>query len=386
MDALQSDRPEVTAMGFDDLDAAIDRAISENRVVGCVVLVAQDGEIVYRRASGYADREAGRAMQVETPFRFSSVTKPFTTMAALKLIEQGQLSPDDSVTKYLPDFRPRLADGTEAEITIGHLMTHTAGFDYRFQQPHGGLYEKAGVSDGLDESDGTLGDNLARLASVPLMAAPGTEWRYSVATDVLGAVISAVAGKSLDLAIRDLVTDPLGLDAAFHWQADELAVPYRDAPGRPVRIEGVTEVPLPFTDGPGIRFDPGRITRKTAWPSGGGGMAGRASDVLTLLETYRAGDFLPPSLREAARQPRVAVSEEAMGPGMAFSWIGSVVKDPAAAGSGWSEGSVSWGGVYGHWWCIDFRRRRTVVSLTNTALEGLFGQYVQDVSKAAAAA
>jgi CubicO group peptidase (beta-lactamase class C family) len=288
----------------DAIDAAIDEALAERRIVGCVVLVAEDGKLVYERAAGHADRETGRQMQIDTPFRFASVTKPFTTMAALKLIEADRLSPEDGVTKYLPEFRPRLRDGSTADIRITHLMAHTAGLDYRFQQPADGAYARAQVSDGLDESQGSLDANIARIASVPLDRIPGDGWRYSVATDVLGGVIEAVTGTALDEAIRALVCDPLQLDAAFLWPGEELAVPYHDGERQPVRMTVGVEVPLPFVEGPGVRFDPERIRTGSAWPSGGAGMAGRARDVLALLEAHRTGDFLRDDLREAARKHR----------------------------------------------------------------------------------
>lgn len=385
MDTEVMGRAVSQASGGEMIDAAIDGALREHRIVGCVVLMAERGRVVYRRAAGLADRESGRRMEPDTPFRLASVTKPFTIMAAMKLIEEGRMSPDDPVAAHLPTFRPRLADGSPAAITIAHLMEHTSGLDYRFQQPADGPYAKAGVSDGLDESEGTLEDNVLRIVSVPLASGPGAVWRYSVGTDVLGAVIESVTGQPLDRAIDSLVCAPLGLGARFHWEGDDLAAPYRDAVPMPARMDGPVELPLPFGGGSGVRFDPDRIRRQAAWPSGGGGMAGRATDVLTLLEAFRAGDFLDARLREAARTSRIRVDEAAMGPGWGFSWLGSVLVDPTASGSAWSEGSVSWGGVYGAWWCVDFARERTVVSLTNTAYEGLFGQFAQDISRAAAA-
>jgi CubicO group peptidase (beta-lactamase class C family) len=362
------------------IDAAIEGALAEGRIAGSVVLVAEHGEVIYERAAGLADRETGRRMQVETPFRFASVTKAFTTMAILKLIEAGRLSADDKVTTYLPGFAPRLADGSIADIRIGHLMAHTAGLDYRSQQPADGAYARAGVSDGLDESRGSLEANLARIASVPLDRVPGEGWRYSVATDVLGGVIEAVTGMGLEGAIGTLVSEPLQLSAAFHWLQEDLAVPYRDGATAPVKMTVGVEVPQPYSEGPGVRFDPERIRDATAWRSGGAGMAGRARDVLTLLEAYRTGAFLRDDLREAARMPRVGAEAQAMGPGWGFSWMGAVLIDPASTGSQLSTGSVSWGGTYGNWWGIDFARKRSVVSMTNTAYEGMSGRFAQSIA------
>lgn len=365
------------------IDAAIDDALAERRIVGCVVLVAEDGKVVYERAAGHADRETGRPMLVETPFRFASVTKAFTTMAALKLIEAGRLSPEDTVTKYLPGFTPRLTDGSIADIKVGQLMAHTAGLDYRNQQPADGPYARAGVSDGLDESRGSLEENLARIASVPLDRIPGEGWRYSIATDVLGGVIEAVTGTTLDEAIRMLVSDPLQLGAAFYWSKEDLAVPYHDGELAPVRMTRGVEVPQPYNEGPGVRFDPERIRNASAWRSGGAGMAGRPRDVLTLLEAYRTGGFLSQDLREAARTPRVGAEARGRGPCWGFSWLGAALIDPSATGSRWSNGSVSWGGTYGNWWGIDFARKRSVVSLTNTAYEGMSGRFAQSIATAA---
>jgi CubicO group peptidase (beta-lactamase class C family) len=366
------------------IDVAIDEALTEGRIAGTVVLVAEDGKIIYERAAGHADREAGTAMQTDTPFRFASVTKAFTTMAALKLIESGRLSPDDRVTNYLPGFAPRLADGSIADITVGHLMAHTAGLDYRYQQPADGAYARAGVSDGLDEGRGSLEANLARIASVPLDRAPGEGWRYSIATDVLGGVIEAVTGMTLDSAISDLVTKPLQLGAAFHWPEANIAVAYHNGETAPVLLGRGVEVPQPYGAGVGVRFDPERIQDTTAWPSGGAGMAGRAHDVLTLLEAYRAGSFLREDLRIAARTPRVGEEAYAMGPGWGFSWLGAALINPAATGSQWSEGSVAWGGTYGNFWGIDFARNRIVVSMTNTVYEGMSGRFAQGVAAATA--
>lgn len=384
MEARLSEQPAVPASRNDLIDAAIDNALSENRIVGAVVLVADDGEITYQRAAGLADRETARPVALDTPFRFASVTKPFTVMTALKLIERGRLAPDDLVAKHLPDFQPRMQDGSVAQITVAHLMSHTSGLDYRFQQPNGGSYARAGILDGLEEGLGTLAGNLKRIASVPLDLTPGATWRYSVGTDVLGAVIEAASGLPLDQVVQALVVDPLKLGARFHWQSDDLAAPYHDGAPQPLRMNGPVEVPLAYIEGSGIRFDPDRIRQASAWPSGGAGMAGRATDVLALLEAFRTGDFLRADLREAARTSWIKVDEAAMGPGWGFSWFGSVLKDSTAIGSGWSKGTVNWGGVYGNTWYIDFARKRTVVALTNTAYEGLFGQFAQDISKAAA--
>ncbi|QND37676.1 beta-lactamase family protein (plasmid) [Rhizobium leguminosarum bv. viciae] len=274
------------------IDVAIEDALAEGRIAGCVVLVAENGKLVYQRAAGHADRETGRQMQIETPFRFASVTKAFTTMATLKLIEAGRLLPEDKVTKYLPKFAPRLADSSIADIRISHLMTHTAALDYRSQQASDGPYARAGVSDGLDESRGSLDANLTRIASVPLDRAPGEGWRYSVATDVLGGVIEAVTGMTPNDAISapgiGAATTERGVSLARRGSCRSLSRRQTGAGanGRRRRVAAALQ------RGDGCALRSGSDSRRDRRPSGGAGMAGRSRDVLTLLEAYRTGSFL----------------------------------------------------------------------------------------------
>jgi CubicO group peptidase (beta-lactamase class C family) len=121
-----------------DIDAVIARALSDNRIVGTVVLIARDGEPVYRHSAGLADRESGTEMRVDTLFRLASVTKAIVCAAAMTLVERDELSLESRVDRWLPEFRPTLPSGESPEITIRHLLTHTAGLDYRFQQPPDG--------------------------------------------------------------------------------------------------------------------------------------------------------------------------------------------------------------------------------------------------------
>ncbi len=138
------------------LDGVIDSALAERRIVGTVVLVSQGGELRYHRAAGLADREAGIPMREGAIFRLASLTKPIVSAAALALAERGPLSLDDTVAKWIPEFRPSLEDGTKPEIAIRQLLNHTAGFRYGFHEPEDGPYHRAQVSDGLDQPGLTI--------------------------------------------------------------------------------------------------------------------------------------------------------------------------------------------------------------------------------------
>ncbi|EUB95017.1 beta-lactamase [Rhizobium sp. CF080] len=367
------------------IDAAIDSALASRRLVGTVVMVAKDGEVIYRRAAGFADREARLPASEDTIFRLASVTKPIVTIAAMRLVEQGRIGLDDPVTKWLPDFRPRLEGGSEPAILIRHLLTHTSGLSYCFERDDG-PYVHAGVSDGVDQPGLSLEENLRRIASVPLLFTPGTGWQYSVSMDVLGGVIETETGKRLGEAVAALVMRPLGLSDTGFTVTDRsrLAAPYVDGSPEPKRM-GETEK-VPVLNGT-VTFAPDRIFDLASFHSGGGGMAGIASDVLTVLEAIRKGGapLLSEKTVRAMTTNQIGDLLEPTRPGFGFGLGWAIVLDPAKAGLPVSPGSLQWGGVYGHHWFMDLTRKVTLVGLTNTTLEGMSGQFTLDLKKAVAA-
>jgi CubicO group peptidase (beta-lactamase class C family) len=383
--ALLDDVPAADPALSRGIDAAIDRALAEKRVVGTVVLVAQDGRLVYRRAAGQADREAGRAMREDSVFLYASLTKPMVTAAALWLVEEGRIALADPVTRFLPDFRPRLADGSEPVITIHHLLTHTSGLIYGFAEPADGPYHRAGVSDGLDAPGRSFAENLRRIASAPLAFAPGSAWAYSLALDVLGAALERAAGESLGDLVRSRVTDPLGLEDTGFAPPDRsrLAVAYADAAPEPVRMGEHYAIPEP-REFAGLSFAPGRIFDPASYPSGGAAMAGTAGDFLVFLEALRRGGapILKPETVQAMATSQIPGLAMPASPGTTFGYGFALVTDPAAAGVPMTAGTWRWGGVYGHSWFVDPARRLSVVGLTNTALEGMKGEFVSDLRAA----
>jgi CubicO group peptidase (beta-lactamase class C family) len=365
------------------IDTAIDSALKEQRIVGAVVLVSRDGKLVYQRAAGFADREANRPMQMDALFRFSSVTKPVVSAAVLALVDQRKLSLDDPVSKWLPSFKPKLPNGQAPTITIRQLLTHTSGIGYKFDQKPGSPYHTAGVSDGYDPVQVGLDENLRRLATAPLFNPPGEAWHYGLSIDVLGAVIEKVTGKSLQDAVADLVTRPLGMrDTSFHAKdSARLATPYYDAKPAPARMSDPQAIPFP--GGGELVYSTSRALDAKAFPSGGAGMVGSAPDVMRLLEAIRKGGAPIMSAATAASMMRNQIGKLAgPQPGIGFGYGGAVVIDPAAAQTPQSAGTWQWGGIYGHSWFVDPARKVTVVALTNTALEGMWGKFTTDLCDA----
>jgi CubicO group peptidase (beta-lactamase class C family) len=367
------------------LDRVIDLAIAQQQLVGALVLVSLDAETVYARATGLADREAARPMRLETLFRYSSLTKPIVTAAALALVGQGKLELHQPISQYLPGFRPRLPSDEEPVITLHHLLTHTAGLSYPFMGPADSPYHRAGIADGIGPSGITLEENVRRIAAAPLLFAPGTSWQYSVGLDVTGAVIERVSGEPLPAVVARLVTAPLGMrDTAFHVvDPQRLAAAYADA----TPVPALMGEPHDLTFGAGyLRYSPGRAFDASAFPSGGAGMVGSAMDFLRFLETIRTGGgpILPPEqAAQMLRNQTGEVAVELLGPGWKFGYGGALLMDPSAAQSPQSRGTWLWGGVYGHSWFVDPVKKLTVVTATNTGVAGMNGPVTIEIRNAA---
>ncbi|MDR9364284.1 MAG: serine hydrolase domain-containing protein [Balneolaceae bacterium] len=215
------------------IDEMILNAIDQNQIPGAAALVARDGEIVYKKAFGMADNEAGRELRTDTIFRIASQTKAITSTAVMMLWEHGLFQLDDPISDYLPVFGEAQildtfnADDTtyttvpaENQITIRDLLTHTSGIGYgvidgddRFKM----IYEKAGVTDLFTTEDITIEESVTKLAKLPLHHEPGEEYTYSEGLDVLGYFIEEMSGMPFDEYLRTHIFDPLGMDDTWFY-------------------------------------------------------------------------------------------------------------------------------------------------------------------------
>ncbi|GAB6037448.1 serine hydrolase domain-containing protein [Fundidesulfovibrio butyratiphilus] len=350
------------------LDALLAQETEAGRVVGVVVLVSRNGRLIYHRAAGYADRESKTPMREDTVVRLASMSKPFVSAAALSLIAQGKLGLDDMVSEWLPGFTPTLVDGTPAEIRVRHLLTHTSGLGYGFAQDAKGPYRLAKVSDGLDCPDFDEAENLRRLGGVPLFFAPGSRWGYSLATDVLGAVLARAGGAPLPEVVRRTVTQPLGLRHTGFLVTDtsDLSTSYARTTETVDRM-GETYVSV-SPGGREMTFCPGRVLNPKSPASGGAGMVGTAGDYLTFVEALRTGGgpILSPALSKAMTTNRIG-RMQALAPGWGFGYGVGVLVDPEKTHSLYPRGCWFWGGVYGSSFWVDPSNGLSVVVTTNTA-------------------
>ena len=353
------------------VDAAIDKNIARGFTTGVLVSICFDGEMVYRRAAGLADREANCLMQENTLFRLASISKAFTSLAVAALVEQRKLSLDDSVSKWLPYFTPKLSNGFVPVITIRDLLCHMSGLDYRWAQKEDGPYAKAGVSDGLDITGLTLEENLKRLASAPLCFAPGSPWLYSLGPDVLGAVVAKVQGTDFRTALAELVTKPLGMtDTAFYASESDrkrVAAPYYLDNGKLARMND--DQFLTSVDDRYFHFSPERVFHAEEYPSGGVGLVGTASDLMRLVETIRTGESPIADKGLMSQMSANQLGDMMARPGFGFSLGWGVLVDPVEAVTPQTAGTLAWGGVYGSKWFADPARKLSVVTMTTTALD-----------------
>jgi CubicO group peptidase (beta-lactamase class C family) len=372
------------------IDDALNSALDEKRIVGAVIAVMKDGELAHFRPYGLANREQGKPMTEDAIFRLASISKPIVTAAAMRMIELGKFGLDTSVTDFLSDFKPKAPDGSTPTITMRHLLTHTAGLSYDFLQPPEGPYNTIPVSAGID-GDFTMEDNLARMVEAGLTFPPGAAWLYSVAIDVLGAVMAKAEGTDVEGAVQKYVTGPMQMTDTSFYVTDEkrLVQPYSNAAPEPIPIGDNFKQPFVPGCAP-INLGTSRAFNRNAFQGGGGCMNGKALDIVRMLDAIRAGGA-PILSKETTQQ----MMSNQVGPlrilfdptgNTAFGFGGSILLNPAASGSALSAGSWQWGGVWGHSWFVDPTRKLTIVNLTNTTLEGMAGQLPGDVQRAAVGA
>jgi CubicO group peptidase (beta-lactamase class C family) len=228
---LPAAKPETVGMSSERLariGAAVQKSIDEKRIAGAVTLVVRRGRVVWLKPQGMMDREANKAMRADTMFRICSMTKPITSVAVMMLYEEGRFLLDEPISKYLPEFKnPKVLIKPESgasytipavrEITIRDLLRHTSGLTYHWNDRLGPMYTAANVAHGLLPYDGTIADNVKRLAGVPLLFSPGDRWEYSLGVDVLGRLVEVVSGKPLDEFFATRIFEPLGMKDTYFY-------------------------------------------------------------------------------------------------------------------------------------------------------------------------
>ena len=337
----------------------------------CSYLLAKSGYLIDQQCMGFADRRARVALTDQAIFRIYSNTKLIVSVAAMLLVERGKIALDRPISDIFSGFaelrvlreNATAIDQTEAlqqPVTLRHLLSHTAGFSYGFIDPTT-LIDKHYLKNGLNLLNPFKGDLQAfvtQVLEVPLAFQPGTDWRYSVATDIVGFIIECISGQPLDEFLRCNLLQPLDMNNTGFYVAPEqrhLVVSLAQANDmyRPMDTgysESPVEAAMPLAEPPNFL-------------SGGGGLYSTAYDYLNFLQMIEArGMWRGEQIigRQTLEEMRVGQLPPGVGltfpmwqlPGVNFG-LGFAIKSKIAGAPG-SIGSSFWGGMAGtHSWVFD---------------------------------
>ena len=333
------------------LDSTLRHYVDAGHVPGFVAGIARHGKLVYLASAGFQDLENQVPMSSNAMFQIRSMSKPIASLAAMQLIEQGRLSLQDPVSRYIPSFAAMevFDDPTDfsssthkpaREITIEDLLLHIGGLSHR-DRP---LYQQRQVRSRAD----TLAQLVEKVAAVPLIAEPGTLWNYSISTTVLGRVVEIVSGQHFDDYLQEHVLTPLAMpDTGFYVPSDKLSQltqVYRIRDGELVREP---EMDVPITVNPPLK-------------EGAAGMVSTVPDYLRFLQAMLNGgeldgvrvlradtvqqmitDQLPDEVLPISLNPPTPMAD--LGWGYGF----SVVIDGHASSFARNDGEFGWNGSLG---------------------------------------
>jgi CubicO group peptidase (beta-lactamase class C family) len=372
-------------VGFDAsrlrrIDSYLTRYVDEGQLPGWLVLITRRGAVAHLSRCGYGDVEAARPVEVDTLWRIASMTKPVTSVAAMMLLEEAAFDLTDPIALWLPEFsQPSvyvrgsalnpLTEPATVPIRVWHLLTHTSGLTYGFHHasPVDTLYRAAGFEwvtpPGLD-----LAGCVARWAQLPLLFQPGTEWNYSVSSDVLGRLIEVVSGQPLDEFLTERIFVPLGMtDTSFGVESDRLAALYVPHPQtrKLIRNDAFGAIgrarPDMLSGGAGLVSTAADYHRFTQFLLRGGELDGvrllSPRSVATMTSNHLPGDV---DLEAYGRPLYAEMPFNGFGFGLGF----SVLRDAVKAKTLSSIGEFAWGGVASTAFWVDPAEELTVLFFT----------------------
>jgi CubicO group peptidase (beta-lactamase class C family) len=386
--ALQSGRPEEVGMSSERLAKirpAFEREIAEAKIPGAVIMVARKGRVVYSESVG-AQAPSGPPMAKDAIFRIYSMTKPFTSVAAMMLVEDGRIQLTDPVSKFLPEMRTvqvsaastnalaqavHVAVPAERQATVQDLLRHTAGLAYG-EITTNPLVKQAYVKAGLSKPDFdyntidlTPDAFVQGLASAPLAHQPGTVWEYGLATDVLGRVVEKASGKRLGEFLEERLFVPLRMaDTAFSVRQDKqarVAEPFAKDPatGAPNRLIAPMQPPGNDSGGAGAVSTASDYLRFSQMLLNGGELDGvRVLSPTTIA--LMASDHLGPDIKQPAQPGELLLGAKGYTFGLGF----AVRKEQGIAGVPGSPGDYTWAGYAGTVFWVDPKEELVAVLMT----------------------
>jgi len=287
-----------TALGFSPERLARIRPVIQGEIdkklyPGAVMLVARQGRIIYHESIGQLDPASGKPMPKDALFRLYSMTKPYTSVAIMMLMEEGKLRINDPVSRFIPAFAnlqvsverrdPQTGSvryvnvATDREITIQDLLRHTSGLVYGVFTSHPKVKELY-AKEKVDWQNLTAAEQIERLAKVPLAHQPGSTFEYGLSTDVLGRVVEGISGMTLSRFLQERIFVPLRMkDSSFVVTGDNVR-----RLAQPFAVDAATDAPINLLD----------VTVAPLNDAGGAGSVGTASDYARFLQMLLNGGEL----------------------------------------------------------------------------------------------
>ena len=348
------------AKRLERINRVVDEYIEEGRIAGAVTLVARHGKVAHLKAHGWLDKENKIPMRTDAIFRICSMSKPITCTAMMMLYEEGKFLLSDPLSKYIPEFAdtrvlpenksldPNDWLPVENPVTIRHLLTHTSGITYQWNTDIGKLYRENGIGHGMVQDEDTILDDIRKLAGMPLLFQPGTEFHYGLNNDVLGALVEVLSGQTFDAFLKERIFQPLGIEDICFFLTDEqmprLATAYTYYTGK-----GMVRFPdVPIEEGSFVYSADYPYNGPKRFYSGGAGMVSTVSDYWRFCQMALNGGelngvrLLSPTTVDFMKTDHVGDKKEGYGYGFGY----GVVTEDDEQQDLVSVGRFDWSGFF----------------------------------------
>jgi len=330
-----------TTASLDSIPARMHDVIVANEVPGAVTVVATHDSVLRMDAQGWADPEHKSFIRVDSIFWIASMSKPITTTAVLMLMEEGKLSLDDPISKYIPGLSGlKTADGKTQQITLRHLLTHTSGMGE--------------ATDEEAKAARSLVDLVPAFASKPLAFEPGSQWKYCQSGILtLGRIVEIVSGVPFEVFVQKRIFDALGMkDTTFYLT--EAQMPRWVTPAKREGEQLVSaEIGLLYGHPP---------TWREHYPASNGGLFSTAPDYTRFAQMLLSGGVLDGRRYLTAESVRMMSTVQTgdlvtgFTPGNGWGLGVCIVRQPQGVTAMLSPGTFGHGGAYGTQVWIDRKR------------------------------
>ncbi len=377
--SVQTPQNSIDKAFLNHIDPVLQAEVDDGVRAGFVAAVVTRDGVAYKKAFGKADLFNDKDMTTDTRFRIASMTKPIISVAVMQLVDRGAIRLNDPVEQFIPAYanpqvavsKTRNADGSfetrpaKRSITIHDLLTHTAGIGYVFSTASD--LDKAYFDANLLVTEGDLKARIDQIAALPLLTEPGEIWNYSYSIDILGYIIEAASGVSLETYLMENIFTPLGMTGTeffideSDFEGAAIVVEFNEA-GEMVRSGG-SALSSPVND------------EAFGIASGGAGLVSNVDDYARFMrmllndgELDGARILSPATVRLMMQDhtPMNARPEPWKNIGMTFGLGGYLILEPGYMGNYAAKGDWGWAGYWDTHFFVNREENLGVILLAQT--------------------